>query len=55
MCVQRCPKCNEDDLRYQGDICTGEMEEWSSPNCETEYVVEVDINRHFDTMREVVV
>ena len=55
MCVQRCPKCNEEDIHYLGDKCTGEIEDWHCPNCDTCYEVDVDINRHFDTMREVVV
>ena len=55
MCVQRCPKCNEEDLHYQADKCTGEIEDWYCPNCDTYYEVDVVINRHFETMREVVV
>ena len=55
MCVQRCPKCNEDDLRYQRDIATGELEEWGCNTCAREYEVEVEISRHFENMREVVV
>ena len=55
MCVQRCPKCNEDDLRYQRDIATGELEEWHCESCESEYEVGVNIVRHFENMREVVV
>jgi len=54
MCVQRCPKCNEEDLRYWGDIATGEIEEWGCKNCDTSFVVDVKITRHFETMREVV-
>ena len=55
MCVQVCPKCNEDELRYQRDIATGEVEEWHCESCESEYEVGVNIVRHFENMREVVV
>ena len=55
MCVQRCPKWNEEELHYLGDNCTGEIEDWHCPNCDTHYEVDVVINRHFDSMREVVV
>lgn len=53
MSVPVCPKCNEAELEYLGDNCTGEIEDWHCPNCETGYEVDVVIHRHFETMREV--
>ena len=54
MSVPVCPKCNEAELEYLGDNCTGEIEDWHCPNCETGYEVDVVIHRHFETMREVI-
>lgn len=53
MSVERCPKCKKDDLTYLGDNCTGEIEDWHCMFCDTHYEVDIEINRHFDSMREV--
>ncbi len=54
MCLQKCPKCNQDFIHYLGDNTTGEVEDWHCPTCDAHYEVDVVINRHFETMREVV-
>ena len=54
MCLQKCPKCNQDFIHYLGDNCTGEIEDWHCQTCDAHYEVDVNIHRHFETMREVV-
>jgi len=54
MCLQKCPKCNQDFIHYLGDNCTGEIEDWHCPTCDAHYEVDVNIHRHFETTREVV-